>query len=61
MCACIPGLGSKSIEFSQVLKALLDSNDSSFAALVVRERIPRTIFSIMAGASLEFQEPLCNP
>ncbi|NLM35233.1 MAG: iron ABC transporter permease [Clostridiales bacterium] len=44
--------GSKSIEFSQVLKALLDSNDSSFAALVVRERIPRTIFSIMAGASL---------
>jgi len=44
--------GSKSIELSQVLKALLDSNDSSFAALVVRERIPRTIFSIMAGASL---------
>jgi iron complex transport system permease protein len=44
--------GSKSIEFSHVINALLNSNDTSFAALVVRERIPRTIFSIMAGASL---------
>ncbi|MBS4536790.1 iron chelate uptake ABC transporter family permease subunit [Clostridium sp. D2Q-14] len=44
--------GSKSIEFNQVINALLNSNDTSFAALVVRERIPRTIFSIMAGASL---------
>lgn len=44
--------GSKSIEFSKVVNSLLDSNDTSFAALVVRERIPRTIFSIMAGASL---------
>ncbi len=31
---------------------MLNSDDTSFAALVVRERIPRTIFSIMAGASL---------
>lgn len=44
--------GSKNIEFNQVINALLNSNDTSFAALVVRERIPRTIFSIMAGASL---------
>jgi len=44
--------GSKSIEFSKVVNSLLDSNDTSFAALVVRERIPRTVFSIMAGASL---------
>lgn len=44
--------GSKNIEFSQVINALLNSTDTSFAALVVRERIPRTIFSIMAGASL---------
>jgi len=44
--------GSKNIEFRQVINALLNSNDTSFAALVVRERIPRTIFSIMAGASL---------
>lgn len=45
-------LGSKNIEFSQAINALLNSEDMSFAALVVRERIPRTIFSIMAGASL---------
>ena len=44
--------GSKNIEFSQAINALLNSDDMSFAALVVRERIPRTIFSIMAGASL---------
>lgn len=44
--------GSKNIEFSQAINALLNNDDMSFAALVVRERIPRTIFSIMAGASL---------
>lgn len=44
--------GSKNIEFSQAINAVLNSNYTSFAALVVRERIPRTIFSIMAGASL---------
>lgn len=44
--------GSKNIEFSQAINALLNSNDTSFAALVVRERIPRTIFGIIAGASL---------
>lgn len=44
--------GSKNIEFSQAIHALLNSGDTSFAALVVRERIPRTVFSIMAGASL---------
>lgn len=44
--------GSKNIAFDQAINALLNSEDMSFAALVVRERIPRTIFSIMAGASL---------
>ncbi|WP_139905261.1 FecCD family ABC transporter permease [Clostridium thermarum] len=44
--------GSKSVPFSQVINALQNNNDTSFAALVVRERIPRTVFSIMAGASL---------
>ncbi len=44
--------GSKNIQFSQAIHALLNSSDTSFAALVVRERIPRTVFSIMAGASL---------
>jgi iron complex transport system permease protein len=45
-------LGSKNIGVSQAINALLNSQDMSFSALVVRERIPRTIFSIMAGASL---------
>jgi iron complex transport system permease protein len=45
-------LGSKNIEFNQAINALLNSEDMSFVALVVRERIPRTIFSTMAGASL---------
>lgn len=44
--------GSKNVGFSEAINALLNSNDTSFAALVVRERIPRTIFGIMAGASL---------
>lgn len=44
--------GSKNIGISQAINALLNSDDTSFSALVVRERIPRTIFSIMAGASL---------
>ncbi|WP_163191631.1 FecCD family ABC transporter permease [Clostridium thermarum] len=44
--------GSKSVPFSQVINALQNNNDTSFSVLVVRERIPRTVFSIMAGASL---------
>jgi iron complex transport system permease protein len=44
--------GSKSVGFSQAINALMNSDDMSFAAIVVRERVPRTIFSIMAGASL---------
>lgn len=44
--------GSRYVEFSQVINALKDSSDVSFNALVVRERIPRTVFSIIAGASL---------
>lgn len=44
--------GSRYVEFSQVINALRDSSDVSFNALVVRERIPRTVFSIIAGASL---------
>lgn len=55
ICLCIIASlawGSRNIEFNQVINALLNSDDMSFASLVVRERIPRTIFSIMAGASL---------
>lgn len=45
-------LGARSVELSKAISALLNSGDVSFDALVVRERIPRTIFSIIAGASL---------
>ena len=45
-------LGSKPVGLADVAKALWDSESTSFTALVVRERIPRTIFCIIAGASL---------
>ncbi len=45
-------LGSKPVDLYEVIQALIDSKGTSFTALVVRERIPRTIFCIIAGASL---------
>jgi iron complex transport system permease protein len=44
-------LGSRNVGMEDVLYALFHSG-SSFDALVVRERIPRTVFSLIAGASL---------
>ncbi len=44
--------GARYVGFSEVMKALFHSENTSFHALVVRERIPRTIFSMIAGASL---------
>ena len=44
--------GSRYIHFSEVINSLTQSKDMSFNALVVRERIPRTVFSLIAGASL---------
>ncbi|BBF43522.1 iron compound ABC uptake transporter permease protein PiaB [Lachnospiraceae bacterium KM106-2] len=45
-------IGSRSIPFSDVMHALLHSENQTFDALVVRERIPRTIFTIIAGSAL---------
>lgn len=45
-------LGSRSIGPKEVVDALIHAGNDSFNALVVRERIPRTVFSIIAGASL---------
>jgi iron complex transport system permease protein len=45
-------LGSRYVELKEVMNALLQVDSGSFDALVVRERIPRTVFSIIAGASL---------
>ncbi|MDF2869179.1 MAG: transport system permease protein [Anaerocolumna sp.] len=45
-------LGSRNIGLPDVIGALLHPDGGSFEALVIRERIPRTVFSIIAGASL---------
>ncbi len=45
-------LGSRNIGLKDVLGAIFQSDSNSFNTLVARERIPRTIFSIIAGASL---------
>ena len=52
--SCLASLayGSRHVSFYEVLYSLFNSDYSSFNALVVRERIPRTIFSIIAGGSL---------
>ena len=44
--------GARSISFREVLDALFQSEYATFNAAVVRERIPRTVFGILAGASL---------
>lgn len=44
--------GARSIPFSEVWEALFGSGEASFYAIVVQERIPRTIFSLLAGAAL---------
>jgi iron complex transport system permease protein len=44
--------GARYIDFREVLNTLLQKDYSSFNSLVVRERIPRTVFSMIAGASL---------
>lgn len=44
--------GARYVDFNEVLNALFTRDNASLTALVVRERIPRTVFSIIAGASL---------
>jgi iron-siderophore transport system permease protein len=45
-------LGSRNIGLDSVIHTLLNMDQTSFEAKVIRERIPRTVFSIIAGASL---------
>lgn len=45
-------LGVRYIDFPEVINAVLNADNTSLNALIVRERIPRTVFSLMAGASL---------
>ena len=45
-------LGARYVRLKEVMDALTDTSNTSFAALVVRERIPRTVFGLLAGAAL---------
>ena len=45
-------LGSRSVGLQDVIRALFYGDHESIDALVVHERIPRTVFGIIAGASL---------
>lgn len=44
--------GARFVSFTDVLLGLFGSDVSDFNALVVRERIPRTVFCLIAGAAL---------
>lgn len=44
--------GARFVSFTDVLLGLFGSDVSDFSALVVRERIPRTVFCLIAGAAL---------
>lgn len=44
--------GSRNVGLNAVIEALSNPDTKAFDALVVRQRIPRTVFSIIAGASL---------
>ena len=44
--------GARFVPVADVISALLDSSIDTFDAVVVRERIPRTIFSLITGAAL---------
>lgn len=45
-------LGSRNVGLKEVINLFFQVGNESFDSLVIRERIPRTIFSIIAGASL---------
>ena len=44
--------GSKIVSFQNVIKAIFDLHIDTFEASVVRARIPRTMFGVLAGAAL---------
>ena len=44
--------GARNVDFSEVVNALLHRESEAFEAIVVRERIPRTVFGLIAGAAL---------
>ncbi|NMD39051.1 MAG: iron ABC transporter permease [Christensenellaceae bacterium] len=45
-------IGARYVPIADVISAIKDKSIETFDAIVVRERIPRTIFSLMTGAAL---------
>lgn len=45
-------VGSRQIPMIEILTFLKNPVEESFVALVIKERIPRTVFALLAGASL---------
>jgi len=45
-------LGAKNIAFSKVIEVLLGNDPDSLEAAIILQRIPRTIFGILAGGAL---------
>ena len=45
-------LGAKSIAFSKVIDVLLGNDPDSLEATIILQRIPRTVFGILAGGAL---------
>lgn len=55
LCLCILAslaFGARFVDFSDVIQTLVYSNKSTLTHLVIYERIPRTVFGIIAGAAL---------
>ena len=57
LCLLLAALGSlafgaRYVDLNEVFNALKNLNDGSFQTIVVRERIPRTVFCLLAGGSL---------
>lgn len=44
--------GSKNVPITDVVKVLLHNEHSSYVSMIVLERIPRTLFALLAGAGL---------
>jgi len=44
--------GARVVRFQEVLETLINGSHATMNALVVHERIPRTVFSLLAGSAL---------
>lgn len=44
--------GSRNVSMSEIIDALFRGKTETFDQIVIRERIPRTVFSLIAGAAL---------